>query len=522
MFESFPLLHGERLTYHQYMPVLFATTSLLTAAMVLLVHVALRVALRRDLLTLAPTAVTAGRLKAAERYGGEACAPLSLEMSALSTDAAEEERPQQPTQSCVEPTSPARVDSEKQRREAWVVCLLGLGAVFTVWFVWTLEAFGSMGWGVFVFAIFAVLGILAGWPFLMARCSRGDGRAAPHEHYYPVLLQLTQWFAACAASFGLLQPSVWGFAPLAVGALLGALPYCLWLLHPPPRRRRAALVVVACLCWSSCWTYLLRGMCVGYYQPDEPGVPIFGRLGPVHISTRASRNWLAPRCGGESEETSVCHLYLTVAEDLSTQIYVNAHVRSDAPPLAVCYSVDAEHDAAAAAVGDTAEACVPMQEYKMPWDTEPAAQRSVRAALLQRLHPGTKYRFQLRQHADGQRWEWSTFRRFRTVAGSVGVGSDGAQRSPPVRFVVGGDSGSTPASRLMMRAAAARSPDFAVHGGDFAYANGLSSCCRLWDNFISDWETLMVSPAGCVSSTLTVPFAHSSLRTHRVPCCWNG
>jgi hypothetical protein len=27
--------------------------------------------------------------------------------------------------------------------------------------------------------------------------------------------------------------------------------------------------------------------------------------------------------------------------------------------------------------------------------------------------------------------------------------------------------------------------------------------------------------AGACSSTLTVPFAHSSLRTHRVPCCWN-
>ena len=49
----------------------------------------------------------------------------------------------------------------------------------------------------------------------------------------------------------------------------------------------------------------------------------------------------------------------------------------------------------------------------------------------------------------------SPVRRFRTVAASAKEG---------VKFVVGGDTGSTPASRQMMATAAARSPDFAVHG----------------------------------------------------------
>lgn len=466
------------------MPVLFATTSVLTSVMVLLLHVALRVALRRELLTPGTVAKTAGRPQA-NSLGGDACAPLALEMSVLSTDATGED-----AQSTESSSPPARPDPDKQRCEAWTVSLLGLGAVFIIWFVWTLEAFGTMGWGLFVLCIFAVLVVLGGWPFLVARCRRGGAQAAPQEHYYPVLLQLTPWFAACAASFGLLQPSMWGFAPLAVGVLLGAVPHWLWLLHPPPRRRRAVLIMLASLCWSSCWAYLLEGMCVGYYQPDEPGVPIFGHLGPVHISTRVSRNWLAPRCGGEGEgDRSVCHLYLTVAEDLSTQVYVNAHVKTGAPPLTVCYNVDTAPAVAAAGEDADPETCVLMQEYGMPSDTESAAQRSIRAALLQRLNPGTKYRFRLLEQADnghGQRLQWSTPRRFRTVAGSVDLSTDTPARQS-IRFVVGGDSGSTTASRLMMRAAAARSPDFAIHGGDFAYANALSSCCRLWDNFLTDW-----------------------------------
>lgn len=65
-----------------------------------------------------------------------------------------------------------------------------------------------------------------------------------------------------------------------------------------------------------------------------------------------------------------------------------------------------------------------------------------------------------------------------------------------------------------MRAAAARSPDFAVHGGDFAYANALSSCCRLWDNFLTDWETLMVSPAGEMIPLLSVIGNHDAGINH--------
>ena len=118
-----------------------------------------------------------------------------------------------------------------------------------------------------------------------------------------------------------------------------------------------------------------------------------------------------------------------------------------------------------------------MASHPMASDVEPAGQRSIRSALLQGLSPGTPYLFQLRQDdsevdCESPRYRWhlgcillkmaaislptgSPVRRFRMVAASAKEG---------VKFVVGGDTGSTPASRQMMATAAARSPDFAVHG----------------------------------------------------------
>ena len=50
MFESFPFLHGRHFLYGQYFPLLLATTSLLTAAMVICTHAAVAVGLRRKVL----------------------------------------------------------------------------------------------------------------------------------------------------------------------------------------------------------------------------------------------------------------------------------------------------------------------------------------------------------------------------------------------------------------------------------------------------------------------------------------
>lgn len=44
--------------------------------------------------------------------------------------------------------------------------------------------------------------------------------------------------------------------------------------------------------------------------------------------------------------------------------------------------------------------------------------------------------------------------------------------------------------------AAATNPDFAVIGGDIAYANGWWPCYRKWDSWLNQWETNMVTPSG--------------------------
>jgi hypothetical protein len=184
MFESFPLLHGEYMRYHEYLALLIATTSLLTAAMVLGLHAALLVALRRGWLPRSPAGGGA-RARVAGAGGGDG-GLLSLELTPVSSEASVEEGHKELADAATAVTTPsstaaaaaAHVDpARRQRREAWVVSLLGLGTVFILWFVWTLEGFGTMGWTFFVLAILAVLLVLGGWPSLVARCRGGGGGA---------------------------------------------------------------------------------------------------------------------------------------------------------------------------------------------------------------------------------------------------------------------------------------------------------------------------------------------------------
>ena len=66
----------------------------------------------------------------------------------------------------------------------------------------------------------------------------------------------------------------------------------------------------------------------------------------------------------------------------------------------------------------------------------------------------------------------------------------------PLRFVVGGDMDANHDTREMLREAAKLSPDFALIGGDLAYADGLTSNLGLWDSWFSYWCDEMVTPEG--------------------------
>ena len=286
MFEHLPLLGGRYFTYRQYFPILFATTASLTAALVLL------------------AAVVVGRARrgAAGVGGGDgllgASGGVELELSTVggggegsASDGTSGGEQGEGSAAGKDAAAVTRL------RQNLAVLLLGLGQVFSIWFVWTLKAFGITGWGGWIAAIVGTLGLLALWPLLWQRlaahgygCGLWETEAAAAE-YYELHQLLLPWFAAFAASYALLQPSAWGYLPLQAGALLGAAPLVLVAgVRPLPPRccrqlrrrcgngRRARLARAAgWLCWGSLWAAALHGSCIAYFNTDEEGL----HLGPV-------------------------------------------------------------------------------------------------------------------------------------------------------------------------------------------------------------------------------------------------
>jgi hypothetical protein len=108
--------------------------------------------------------------------------------------------------------------------------------------------------------------------------------------------------------------------------------------------------------------------------------------------------------------------------------------------------------------------------------------RTVHVVELTGLEPGTSYFFVVGDPLSGFREE----RRFRTVR------DDGS----PIRFVVGGDMGTGLLPRMISARAAAQNPDFALLGGDIAYAWGRYEDYRQWPAWFSDWEATMRTPDG--------------------------
>jgi purple acid phosphatase-like protein/calcineurin-like phosphoesterase family protein len=81
---------------------------------------------------------------------------------------------------------------------------------------------------------------------------------------------------------------------------------------------------------------------------------------------------------------------------------------------------------------------------------------------------------------------FTTERKFQTIP-------DGYQK---LRFVDGGDMGTGPALQPLMRQAALQEPNFAVVGGDIAYAGDVLTNYSLWDLWLDGWEQCMVTPKG--------------------------
>ena len=168
------------------------------------------------------------------------------------------------------------------------------------------------------------------------------------------------------------------------------------------------------------------------------------------------------------------HVYLTWQGGTATTMTVVYHTFGAAPgPSVVRYGPDGEGALPLEARGAS---------HPIPGLAE---DRRVHVVELVGLEPGARYRF-----TAGAPGAESAERAFRTVP------DDGR----PVRFVTGGDLGVSDEVLRLHRHAAGYEPQFALVGGDVAYANGDLDAVARWDAWFDQWTEGMVTPSG-----LTVP-----------------
>ena len=106
----------------------------------------------------------------------------------------------------------------------------------------------------------------------------------------------------------------------------------------------------------------------------------------------------------------------------------------------------------------------------------------VHRVQLTGLFPGRDYFFVAGDPRTGMTEE----RKFRTLPNG----------GEPIRFVVGGDMGLAPEVRALCIQAARQEPQFALIGGDIAYANGTPRNWARWRQWLSNWSETMVTPKG--------------------------
>jgi acid phosphatase type 7 len=197
---------------------------------------------------------------------------------------------------------------------------------------------------------------------------------------------------------------------------------------------------------------------------------LFGGLSILLIfATRV--HWL-DRSPAGTQTNFISHIYLSwTGDETQTSTTVNFHTRDGGPSGIVYYDSEPRN-------GD-------LTKYRFKIEAKAieltGTDRQVQHAKLQNLASGTTYYFVV-SHPDVPPAEKS----FRTLKGNT------------YRFVVGGDLGFNDDVKKLMKLATSKNPDFYVLGGDIAYADrerGFEDLA-VWDEFLTHWEQMTVSPEG--------------------------
>jgi purple acid phosphatase-like protein/calcineurin-like phosphoesterase family protein len=175
--------------------------------------------------------------------------------------------------------------------------------------------------------------------------------------------------------------------------------------------------------------------------------------------------------GWVSAESEPRHVYLTWQGDTSTSMTVVFQTMQPVERPIVHYGKESSSTLS----GYQAEQVGRPTKF-------PGLNRWVHFVKLTDLEPGQTYHFRAGSSSSG----FCSERKFRTIA----------LDREPVRFVAGGDMWIEPATHQLMIQAASQSPQFALVGGDMAYADGRLSHVNFWDRWLEAWEEMMVTPSG--------------------------
>src|SRR6266850_7293839 len=168
------------------------------------------------------------------------------------------------------------------------------------------------------------------------------------------------------------------------------------------------------------------------------------------------------------------HVYLTWQGDTSTTITVNYQTLEDAETSTVFYDTQSRRDKT--------------NDY--------------------RFH-ATGTRHKLEGLADGRTVHWVELKQLKADEAYYFIAGDSKNGFTPerkfqtipagnerLRFVEGGDMGTSSAMPVLLKKAAMQEPAFGAVGGDIAYANDQFTNFSRWDTWLDGWEQNMVTPKG--------------------------
>ncbi len=172
-------------------------------------------------------------------------------------------------------------------------------------------------------------------------------------------------------------------------------------------------------------------------------------------------------------EEDLFHVYLTWAKDqTATSITINYHhTKKDFSTAQVYYDTQSR-------AGDPSQYAFHSNGKSKK---QKHLKRKIEVVTLQNLSPDTTYYFVVGDETSG----FSGEKKFRTLPGG----------SAPVKFVQGGDMGNGDETREILKMSATYDPDFAVIGGDIAYAEKPQDF-KEWDTWLKLWTEEMVTSDG--------------------------